>query len=61
MESLRKLLMSEVFLATMPSTIMLYYYVKREKEVDDLLSDLARQRSGKTSLGSKDDQVKAEH
>lgn len=36
MTTLNKFLRSEFFLATFPPCIMLYYYMKREREMDEL-------------------------
>lgn len=40
MDSLRKLLGSEIFLATMPPSIMLYCYVKRERDFDESFREM---------------------
>lgn len=40
MDSLRRLMTSEIFLATMPPSVMLFYYFKREREFDAMLKDV---------------------
>ena len=53
MEVLRRFLASELFLATMPPSIMLVYYIKRENEFNESLHALKQKQTQKqkTEMG----------